>query len=159
MLIDGTDVPSVTLKGHPAQITQEFGWSNAQTPFPERGVMWHREVWTRSVVSRYDGPFTTLGDVLEARPTRCRSRSSSPTRSCETWEYLKGREARGADRRRPATPTSTREGAIAFPEPLDNASRTILTGEGGTSPVPLQARRRDRGREATDGSPRWSSSV
>ena len=41
---------------HPALITQEFGWSNAQTPFLNAGVMWRRDVWTRSVTSSYEGP-------------------------------------------------------------------------------------------------------
>ena len=89
VLIDGSDVPSVTLKGHPAQITQEFGWSNAQTPFLNAGVMWRRDVWTRSVTSSYEGSFATLGDVLEDTSDVPES-FFVPDSHRETWAYLKG---------------------------------------------------------------------
>ncbi len=45
--LEGADVPTLELKGHPAQITQEFGWGRASTPFRVGGVMWNRKVWTR----------------------------------------------------------------------------------------------------------------
>ena len=132
VLIDGSDVPSVSLKGHPAQITQEFGWSNAQTPFLNAGVMWRRDVWTRSVMSSYEGPFATLGDVLEDTSDVPES-FFVPDSQRETWAYLKGpkREERTSSTGHTYFYT---EGGIAFPEPLDNASRTILTGEGGATP-------------------------
>jgi DNA (cytosine-5)-methyltransferase 1 len=132
VLIDGSDVPSVTLKGHPAQITQEFGWSNAQTPFLNAGVMWRRDVWTRSVVSSYEGPFATLGDVLE-ETSQVPGSFFVPGPQIETWGYLKGakREERTSSSGHTYFYT---EGGIAFPEPLDKPSRTILTGEGGSTP-------------------------
>ena len=106
--------PSVTLKGHPAQITQEFGWETIDSPFLNAGVMWRREVWTRSVDARYDGTVTTLGDVLQ-RDDECPSVLRAGDRST-AWQYLKGakREERTP---RPGTRTSTRRG-VAFPEPL-----------------------------------------
>ena len=132
VLIDGSDMPSVTLKGHPAQITQEFGWRNDRSPFQNAGVMWRREVWTRSVVSSYEGPFTTLGDVLLDSADVPES-FFVPEEQAEAWEYLKG-----AKREERTSSSGHRyfytEGGIAFPEPLDKPSRTILTGEGGTTP-------------------------
>ena len=44
-----SSVPTLELLGHPAQITQEFGWGREATPFRVGGVMWHRKVWTRDV--------------------------------------------------------------------------------------------------------------
>ena len=46
-------------------------------------------------MSSYEGPFTTLGDVLEA--TRGARRVLHPRTAARAWEYLKGAEARGAD--------------------------------------------------------------
>ena len=56
-----------------------------------------------------------------------------PDEQRATWAYLKGpkREERTSSTGHTYFYT---EGGIAFPEPLDNASRTILTGEGGATP-------------------------
>ena len=132
VLIDGSDMPSVTLKGHPAQITQEFGWRNDRSPFHNAGVMWRREVWTRSVVSSFEGPFTTLGDVLLDTADVPES-FFVPEEQADAWEYLKGAKR---EERKSSSGHSYfySEGGIAFPEPLDKPSRTILTGEGGSTP-------------------------
>jgi DNA (cytosine-5)-methyltransferase 1 len=130
--LDGTDLPSLELRGHPAQITQEFGWTNAATPFLNGGVMWNREVWTRQVATRFRGRRRTLGEVLE--PTdRVPSEFFIPQEQVRTWEYLKGAKR---EERQAANGHSYfyAEGAVAFPEPLDQPSRTVLTGEGGASP-------------------------
>jgi DNA (cytosine-5)-methyltransferase 1 len=130
--LDGTDVPTLTLKGHPAQITQEFGWGNGVTPFGNAGVMWDRGVWSRTVTARFRGKRHTLGEVLE--PTADVPASFFiPEGQLPTWEYLKGpkREARTAAN---GHAYFYSEGGIAYPDPLDRPSRTILTGEGGTSP-------------------------
>jgi DNA (cytosine-5)-methyltransferase 1 len=124
--------PTVVLKGHPAQITQEFGWGRLTSPFRGAGVMWNREVWTRSVSSVYDGPRAVLGDVLVEEGDVPAEFFISDERIVP-WEYLKGakREDRVAKNGHRYAYT---EGAIAFPDPLDQPSRTILTGEGGSTP-------------------------
>ena len=68
--------------------------------------------------------------TCSSQTMRCPSRSSSPTRSWRGGEYLKGsksedRTAKNGHRYR------YQEGAIAYPDPTDKPSRTILTGEGG----------------------------
>jgi DNA (cytosine-5)-methyltransferase 1 len=130
--LEGTDTAALTLKGHPAQITQEFGWGNGITPFRNGGVMWDREVWTRTVDAAYEGERRTLGQILQ--PTSKVPRGFFiPRAQLPTWERLKGakREERVA---RNGHAYFYSEGAIAYPDPLDRPSRTILTGEGGTSP-------------------------
>jgi DNA (cytosine-5)-methyltransferase 1 len=130
--IEGTDVPSLVLKGHPAQITQEFGWGRATTPFRRGGVMWGREVWTLDVSARYDGPRAVLGDVLQP-DSDVPAEFFIPDSRLDQWRYLKGakREERTAGNGHRYFYT---EGAIAFPDALDRPSRTILTGEGGATP-------------------------
>jgi DNA (cytosine-5)-methyltransferase 1 len=130
--LDGTDVPDLRLRGHPAQITEEFGSTTQVTPFLGAGVMWKRDVWTRTVVARHEGPYRTLGEVLE--PTEnVPERFFIPKDKLSQWRYLKGAK------REPRTAANGHtyfynEGAILFPDPLDQPSRTILTGEGGASP-------------------------
>jgi DNA (cytosine-5)-methyltransferase 1 len=130
--LDGADVPTVSLKGHPAQITQEFGWGREATPFGVGGVMWGREVWTRHLVADFSGPPTVLGDVL-VPDTEVPSEFFIDTERISTWAYLKGakREERVAKN---GHRYAYSEGAVTFPDRAELPSRTILTGEGGSTP-------------------------
>jgi DNA (cytosine-5)-methyltransferase 1 len=130
--IEGTEVPNLILKGHPAQITQEFGWGRVSTPFRNGGVMWNRRVWSLDTSARYDGPRAVLGDVLQADKD-VPPEFFIPEDKLEQWRYLKGakREERTA---RNGHRYFYTEGAIPFPDTLEIPSRTILTGEGGATP-------------------------
>ena len=91
--------------------------------------MWRGQVWTRKVTPNYDGKFLTLGDVLVPDDEVPES-FFIPSAKLARWEYLKGskseeRTAKNGHRYR------YQEGAIAYPDPTDKPSRTILTGEGG----------------------------
>ena len=120
------------LVGHPAQITQEFGWGNSMSPFLDAGVMHARRVWTRRVEPRFEGKIMTLGDVL-VPDDRAPTAFFIPDTQLPQWEYLKGakREKRIAANGHAYEYT---EGAIAFPDRRDQPSRTVLTGEGGSTP-------------------------
>jgi DNA (cytosine-5)-methyltransferase 1 len=130
--IPGMSAPDIELIGHPAQITQDFGWSNRRTPFQSAGVMWDRHVWTRAVDVRFDGKLQTLGDVL-AQDDEVSDEFFIPEDQMVQWKYLKGpkREERTAAN---GHRYFYSEGGIVFPDKTDRPSRTILTGEGGTSP-------------------------
>jgi DNA (cytosine-5)-methyltransferase 1 len=124
--------PDIVLQGHPAQITQEFGWTNKVTPFRPAGVMSERRVWTRPVHVVSQDKQQTLGDVLvpdDEVPPEFFIKETQ----IEQWRYLKGPKS---EERVAANGHEYRysEGGIAFPDRTDIASRTILTGEGGTSP-------------------------
>lgn len=122
----------VELRGHPAQITQEFGWTNKVTPFHAAGVMYGRKVWARRVDPMFDGKQQTLGDVL-LPDDEVPDEYFVPEDRIAQWAYLKGakREARTAAN---GHSYFYSEGAIAFPDRTDAPSRTILTGEGGSTP-------------------------
>src|SRR4051812_44012012 len=124
--------PDLTLNGHPAQITQEFGWMNHITPFRTAGVMSARNVWTRKIDVAFDEKKKTLGDILipeDDVPDEFYIRATQ----LPQWQYLKGpkREERVAAN---GHVYHYSEGGVPFPDRTDIASRTILTGEGGTSP-------------------------
>jgi DNA (cytosine-5)-methyltransferase 1 len=122
----------IVLKGHPAQITQEFGRTNKVTPFRSAGVMWERKVWTRDVVAMFDGKQQTLAEAL-VPDEEVPDEFFIPQDQVARWAYLKGpkREERTAAN---GHRYFYSEGGIAFPDRTDLPSRTILTGEGGTSP-------------------------
>ena len=139
-----TRQPDLVLRGHPAKITQEFGRGTRVTPFHGAGVMWDREVWTRRVEHRFDGKDLTLDDVL-VPDDDVPARFFIPDEQRARWEYLKG------PKREPRTAANGHayiyaEGGLAFPDRTDRPSRTILTGEGGTSPSRFK-----HAVEATDG--------
>jgi DNA (cytosine-5)-methyltransferase 1 len=130
--IEGTEIPNLQLKGHPAQITQEFGWGRTTSPFRNGGVMWNRDVWTVDVAARFEGQESVLSDVLQSDGD-VPSEFFIPESQLERWRYLKGakREERTAKNGHRYHYT---EGSIPFPDALDRPSRTILTGEGGVTP-------------------------
>jgi DNA (cytosine-5)-methyltransferase 1 len=128
----GADIPSLILGGHPAQITQEFGWGRAATPFRAGGVMWERRVWTRELKADFAGPKRVLGDVLQP-DAQVPAEFLVSEAKLSQWAYLKGakkveRVAKNGHR------YAYSEGAISFPDLTNQPSRTVLTGEGGSTP-------------------------
>ena len=126
------EMPDLEIHEHPAKITERFGWGNKVTPFQEAGVMSRGSVWTRRVEPNYDAKLQTLGEQLVA-DGEVPELFFIPEAQIPQWEYLKGakREPRRAAN---GHQYFYSEGAIPFPDPLDQPSRTILTGEGGSTP-------------------------
>ena len=110
------------------------GLATTHTPFQTAGVMWRRaglDGSRREPILR--ARERVLEDVLEAADRRFRSSFFIPDEQRERWAYLKGpkdipRIAKNGHE------YLYSEGGIAFPDPIDQPSRTILTGEGGVTP-------------------------
>ena len=115
----------------PYEASETFGGSK-KSPFDSYGFMCDGHVQTCDAKPAYEGQKSTLGDVLFPDcfvPERFFLDSESIPR----WEYLKGAK------KEPRTAKNGHEyvyseGSIAFPDPLDRPSRTILTSEGGNAP-------------------------
>lgn len=122
---------TVALDGELHELTQTFG-SRSGSPFQNAGVSIGRKAWTTRTYPRYDGPFTTLGHILQPDPQVPEDYFIDPEQ-LERWRYMKGakRELRTT---RDGFSYEYSEGGMVFPDPRDLPSRTILTGEGGTSP-------------------------
>ena len=115
-----------------AKVSEEFGLGTKVTPFRNSGLVQDFKVWTTDLQPYYAGPYQTLGDILQD------DEDVDPSffiaeETVETWRYLKGAKAEPRTHRSGFT-YNWSEGAIAFPDPLDKPSRTVLTGEGGSSP-------------------------
>ncbi len=127
------DTPRLfTLDEDLAVITRDFNAGGRRTPFGNAGVMHAGQVLTCTV--RYERTMgTTLGDVL-LPDAEVPAEFFIPAAQLERWKYLKGakREARtvqaGGHR------YFYSEGAMTFPDALDQPSRTVITGEGGGAP-------------------------
>lgn len=104
-----------------------------KSPFLNAGVYINGSAYTlkveaapRSVRSR------TLGDVLQAE-TEIDNKFFIPEQQLKEWKFLKGAKNIERIHKGSGTKYIYSEGAMAFPDLPTNPSRTILTGEGGSS--------------------------
>ena len=119
------------LKGDLVNISKRFNVGEKASPFAISGVSIDSMVYTAKTSPNYDGPRTLLADVLQNGEVT--TDFFIPTEEYPKWEYLKGakKEVRTAKN---GFEYNYSEGSMIFPDALDNASRTIITGEGGKSP-------------------------
>jgi DNA (cytosine-5)-methyltransferase 1 len=125
-----------------ARISNEFNLGASTSPFGNIGVMRGGVVHTARATASYEPPAdarTTLGSILlqpHEVPPGYFDDYYIPAARQKDWDDLKG--AKRIDRVSMRFGTEHRytysEGAITYPDALDRASRTILTGEGGTTP-------------------------
>jgi DNA (cytosine-5)-methyltransferase 1 len=81
----------------------------------------------------YKGKRVVLGDVV-LPDDEVPSEYAVASDRIKEWEYLKGAKTIERTHKASGTAYNYAEGKMAFPDLLTNPSRTILTGEGGTSP-------------------------
>jgi DNA (cytosine-5)-methyltransferase 1 len=125
--------PDLTLDGSLPDLSEAFGRGLKHSPFESGGVMIDRAVWTRRLRPAWDGPRATLRDVLDPTPD-VPAEYFVPETQVPQWQYLKGAKAEPRTHKASGTEYFYQEGPIPFPDEIDGPARTILTGEGGTSP-------------------------
>jgi len=133
--VEKGSVSSFDLKGDLADITKQFnsGKRTATSPFANAGVLVGRRVHTLAVLPNYHGPYTVLGDLL-LPPKEVPKEFLVPATKVKDWLYFKGGKKEIRTNATSGFSYNYSEGAMVFPDPLDKASRTIVTGEGGASP-------------------------
>ena len=105
-------------------------YTSKDRPFGTIGIMINREVYTDSATAEeYKGKKQTLGSILEDEKDIPAEFFISKA-DLEKWVYLKGakKEERTASS---GHVYHYSEGPVTFPDALERASRTIITGEGG----------------------------
>ncbi len=116
-----------------ADVSENFNKGKKMSPFHNSGVMSEGEVFTLDTLSVYEGHCITLGEILvdekEVPVEFVISNEELPK-----WEYLKGHKSLKRVNKTTGYEYNYSEGAMAFPDYLDRASRTIITGEGGAAP-------------------------
>lgn len=131
-------IASVSSKTHRFTITdslvalsESFNAGQKLSPFENSGVFIDGKVYTEKTSATYDGKRMVLKDILETDGVP-EEFYISPN-DYPKWDYLKGakQEVRTA---KSGFQYKYSEGGMVFPDALDNASRTIITGEGGKSP-------------------------
>jgi DNA (cytosine-5)-methyltransferase 1 len=114
-------------------ITENF---NTKTPkknaFFEAGYMVDGIYYTTKVEADYNGASVTLGDILQDE-AEVASEFYINEQDLEKWQYQKGSKSFERVNKKTGHCYTYSEGKMTFPDALDRASRTIITGEGGAS--------------------------
>ncbi len=128
-----SSAPTFPVDGTAAEVSESFGAVKGGSPFRNAGYMSQRRVWTLELEPAWEGPFLTLGDMLEPTPDVPDSYFVSES-DLGRWQYLKGAKREQRYHRGSGTPYYYVEGPIPYPDRTDGPARTILTGEGGRTP-------------------------
>lgn len=120
-----------TIKGDLVSISENFNLSQKLSPFQNTGVFIEGTAYTAKTTPDYKGERSVLSDILQNGQVS--DDFYIPSEDIHKWEYLKGskKEVRTAKN---GFEYNYSEGSMIFPDALNNASRTIITGEGGKSP-------------------------
>ena len=120
-----------TLPEDLVELSNNFNLNQKLSPFLNTGICIGGKVTTLKTTPNYTGEKTTLADVLEKDAVA--DEFFIAKEDYPKWEYLKGakKETRKAKN---GYEYQYSEGGMIFPDNLENASRTIITGEGGKSP-------------------------
>ena len=138
------------------KVSKKFNNGSKTSPFKNSGFMVNGRVFTVKTKAVYGGATKTLGDVLETnkkpeKPTNLTEfyidkdkRINQPPKIqidgtekrldtvWDKWRYLKGSKSEPKVNKNQGYSYKYGEGRVAFPDPLDKPSRTIITGEGGS---------------------------
>ena len=124
-------IQEIELKGDLVEITNNFNKTGKLSPFQNTGMLVNGKVFTTKTEASYEGNFTVLGDILQNGEVT--KDFFIDDKDKDKWEYLKG--SKTIERvSSEGHKYKYSEGGMIYPDALDNASRTIITGEGGKSP-------------------------
>ncbi len=114
-------------------ITTKFNKGGGKSPFLNSGYYVDGVAHTMKTVAKLAENPMTLGDVL-IPDSQVPEEYWIDGKRLKEWEYLKGAKSIERTHKASGTTYNYAEGKMAYPDLLTNPSRTILTGEGGTSP-------------------------
>ncbi|CDD52244.1 cytosine-specific methyltransferase [Bacteroides sp. CAG:875] len=120
------------IEGSIKEVSDNFNKEGKASPFGNAGMMTHRQVFSVDASPVYTGTNQTLGDIL-VNESFIPEDFFISEKDLPRWIYEKG--AKKIDRvSKEGFKYTFSEGGMAFPDPLDKPSRTMITGEGGNAP-------------------------
>ena len=127
------EIVEIRLTDDPSLISTQFNKGGGKSPFSNAGYFQNGIAYSVKSQAKISENAMTLGDVL-VNDIDVPSEYWVETGRLKDWKYLKG--AKSIERKHKGSGVSYNyaEGKMAFPDLLTNPSRTILTGEGGTTP-------------------------
>ncbi len=122
----------VTLGSDPVYVSENFHKDFSKIRWENSGIMVKGVVFTAKLEPRYSGPRRNLGSILQKN--KIDPSYFIDDNQLKQWKYLKGSKKEKRIDKKTGFEYSYSEGSMAFPDSLKKPSRTILTGEGGSSP-------------------------
>ena len=119
-------ISAFEIEGSIKEVSDTFNKTGKASPFGNAGIMIDRQVFSIDTSPIYTGTNQNLGDILV-------DENFVPEEDLPKWIYEKG--AKKIERvSKEGFKYTFSEGGMAFPDPLDKPSRTMITGEGGNAP-------------------------
>ena len=115
------------------RISSYFNKGGGKSPFLNSGFYADGIAYTIKSEAKLSKTTIVLGDVLQPE-LQIPDEYWVEENRLKDWKYLKGAKSIERTHKGSGTTYNYAEGKMAFPDLLTNPSRTILTGEGGTTP-------------------------
>ncbi len=128
------DVKEIFVGKDTIQVSEKFSFDKpTHSPFENSGIMIDGNVYTLKVIPKYDGEYISLSDIIEKDEKKIPLEFFIDPKDIPKWQKQKGAKS---ETRTSASGHTYKysEGSMAFPDPLNKPSRTIVTGEGGSGP-------------------------
>jgi len=126
-------INEIDLTGEVDEISSKFNKGASKSPFLTAGYFADGVAFSIKVEAKLSTANVVLGDVLEP-DSKIPDSYWVEEKRLKEWKYLKGAKSIERTHKGSGTVYNYAEGKMAFPDLLTNPSRTILTGEGGTTP-------------------------
>lgn len=114
-------------------ISANFNKGSSKSPFLTSGYFVDGIAYTLKTQAKESTDKSVLADVLQL-DSDVSDEYWVPAGRLKEWKYLKGAKSIERQHKGSGVKYNYAEGKMAFPDLLTNPSRTILTGEGGTTP-------------------------
>ena len=133
VLSNDADVTEIDLTDDADVISLKFNKGSSKSPFLTSGYFVDGIAYTLKTQAKESTEKLVLGDIVQKDSEVPDEYWVSPSR-LKDWKYLKGAKSIEREHKGSGVKYNYAEGKMAFPDLLTNPSRTILTGEGGTTP-------------------------
>ena len=130
--LNGT-INEIDLSDEVDQISSRFNKGASKSPFLNAGYFEDGIAYSIKSEAKLSKTRVVLGDVLEP-DSEVPDEYWVEEKRLKEWKYLKGAKSIERTHKGSGATYNYAEGKMAFPDLLTNPSRTILTGEGGTTP-------------------------
>ncbi len=127
------NIESIDLSQEVNKLSSRFNKGKARSPFMNSGFFVDGIAYTVKSQGKIASSPVVLGDILQPDSQVPEEYWVEESR-LEEWRFLKGAKSIERTHKESGTTYLYAEGKMAFPDLLTNPSRTILTGEGGTTP-------------------------
>ena len=129
----GGELISVEIGKDAADVSESFNRGGKSSPFLSSGVYAGGIAYTMKTDAAWRGKKKVLGDVLVPDDLVPADFWINKERLAE-WKYLKGAKQIKRVHAASGTEYNYSEGKMSFPDSVEKPARTILTGEGGSTP-------------------------